>query len=105
MARGITAPVERRAVARVAPEHMSWPRVARLRPDQDILIVNLSAGGALVESATSLKPGSRADLQRPGAQRAIVRGRIARCRVIGIDPMLYEAAILFEQPLDDLGSE
>lgn len=105
MARGLTTPVERRGVARVAPEAMSWPRAARLRPDQDILIVNLSSGGALVESPTSLKPGARADLQRPGAERTIVRGRIARCRVIGLEPMQYEAAILFEQPLDALGSE
>jgi hypothetical protein len=35
----------------------------------------------------------------------VVPGRIDRCRVIGIEPMLFEAAIAFEEPLADAGSE
>lgn len=107
MARGVNATdaTERRARLRVPPQQIAWPRAALLRPGQRILIVNVSAGGVLVESANCLKPGARAELQLPGSARCVVRGRIDRCRVIGINPMTYEAAIAFEEPLASPGLE
>ena len=105
MARGVTVATERRAGTRVLPQQMSWPGVARLRPGQDVLIVNLSAGGTLVESSNLLKPGARAELHFRRPAHSVVRGRIARCRVIGIEPMMYEAAITFDESLAGLGGE
>ena len=105
MAGGIAVATERRVHRRVAPEEMSWPQAAVLRPGQDVLIINLSAVGALVESVDRMTPGARADLQIFGRRQCVVRGRIVRCRVTALEPMRYEAAIAFEQSLPALGSE
>jgi hypothetical protein len=102
---GVAVAAERRARARVSPQRTSWPRAARLRPGQEVYILNISAGGALVESINRLKPGARIELHLLGPARCVVPGRIDRCRVIGIEPMLFEAAIAFEEPLADAGSE
>ena len=57
VARGMTVSLERRARFRVPPGHTPWARAAILRPGQDVTIINLSAGGALVESSLRMKPG------------------------------------------------
>jgi hypothetical protein len=82
-----------------------------LRPDQDVAVIDLGAGGALIESVGRMTPGARAELQLQGPSRCVLRGRIDRCRVVAIDPLQYEAAIVFDEPWDTgeatprLGSE
>jgi hypothetical protein len=100
MARGLNGSTERRDTARVDPEQTPWRRAALLRPGQDIAVVNLSGGGALVESATRMMPGTRTELQLSGSSRQVVRGRIERCRVAGLEPLRYEGAIVFEERLE-----
>lgn len=63
-------------------------------------MVNLSSGGALLESASRMKPGARAELQLFGAVRWQVRGRIERCRVLRLAPLSYEAAMVFDERLE-----
>jgi hypothetical protein len=65
-------------------------------------LVNLSQGGALLRSAARLKPGTAGELHLQGAARRIVRGRIARSKVISLAPLRYEAALVFESPLPDV---
>lgn len=65
-------------------------------------LLNVSRGGALVESDTRMMPGARTELQLSGVLRQTVRGRIARCRIAGLDPVRYEGAIVFEAALDGL---
>jgi hypothetical protein len=65
-----------------------------------VRLLNVSRGGALVESATRMMPGTRTELQLAGVPRQIIRGRIDRCRVAGLDPVRYEGAIVFEQALE-----
>jgi hypothetical protein len=96
---------ERRHTQRVAPEHTPWRRLAILRPGQEVTLINLSRGGALIESHTRLLPGTRAELQLSGGVRCIVRGRILRCRVSSVNPLRYEGAIVFERTLDWTRSE
>jgi hypothetical protein len=43
-----------------------------------------------------MKPGARTDLQLI-EQRRILRGEIDRCRVIGLEPICYEAIFSFDQ--------
>lgn len=100
MARGLSDAVERRATTRVAPEYTPWRRVALLRPGLDIVLINLSAGGALVESPNRLTPGARTELQLTGSSRRVVRARIERCRVTGLEPLRYEGAIVFDERLE-----
>ena len=100
MARRLIDEWERRVTARVPPEHTPWDRGALLRPGQDVMVVNLSRGGALIESSTRMSPGARTELQLLGRSRKAIRGRIERCRVASLDPVRYEGAIVFDDRLE-----
>jgi hypothetical protein len=65
-----------------------------------VRVINVSCGGALVESRNRMNPGTRTELQLSGDPRRVVRGRIDRCRVSELDPVRYEGAIVFDQLLE-----
>jgi hypothetical protein len=94
------AGLDRRVAARVLPEQTRWQSLALLRPGQEVILVNVSAGGALVESPTRLTPSARTEIQLFGGSRCSVPGRLERCRVSRLEPLRYEAAIVFEGTLD-----
>lgn len=71
-----------------------------LRPGQEVVLINVSCGGALIASSNRLKPGTTTELQLRGNRRHIVRCRVERCWVAALDPLRYEGAIVFEQQLD-----
>ena len=54
---------DRRHTVRQSGTDLSWLRELQLRPGHDAILVNLSAGGALVETPTRLSPGTRAVLR------------------------------------------
>lgn len=99
----LTPVADRRHAPRLGPEPSGWKPDALLRPGFPIRIVNMSSHGALVETATRLRPGRVAELQlcetAGDDSRVLVRGRIGRCRVTAIDPIRYEGAIEFDSPL------
>jgi hypothetical protein len=64
-----------------------------------VTLINVSGGGALVESASRMNPGARTELQLSGEARQTVTGRIDRCRISSLDPVRYEGAIVFERHL------
>jgi hypothetical protein len=68
-----------------------------MRPGQEIVLVNISRGGALIHSANHLKPGARTELQLLEHQRHVISGRIDRCRVISLSPLRYEGVIVFDE--------
>jgi hypothetical protein len=75
---------------------------ARVRPGHWAAIVNVSDGGALVETARGLRPGTTVDLQFGTPERqTFVRGRVVRCTVTELrsSSVLYHAAIAFEYPI------
>jgi hypothetical protein len=90
---------ERRASVRVTPDLASWQALALLRPGREVRLINISERGALVQSQTSLKPKAAAELQLFGPMRLQVNGRIQRCRVSSLAPLLYEGAIVFDEPV------
>lgn len=90
---------DRRGATRSLPDLTGWPRAALLRPGREVVIVNLSLTGALIESQSQVSPGARAALQFVSAPRHEVLGRVARCRVVRLSPLWYEAAVTFDQPL------
>jgi hypothetical protein len=100
MAVGLTRAIERRHWPRVRPEHTPWQTCAILRPGQDVVVINLSAGGALVESDNRMAPGARTELQLFGTRRCSIRGRVDRCAVAAVSPVRYRGAIVFEEQLD-----
>lgn len=75
---------------------------ARVRPGHPATVVDVSEGGALIETAKSLLPGTLVDLQFGTLQQqSAVRGRVLRCQVATLraDAVSYRAAIGFEYPI------
>lgn len=97
--------IERRCERRVAGGGPRFGAGAVLRPGQSVVLVNISGGGALVESEGRLRPGAHTELQLyGGGTRACIKGRIERCHVVRLDPVRYHGVIVFEERADIGGS-
>ena len=93
---------ERRAAPRVSTFGHSGMGYARLRPGRTACVVDLSAGGALLETDWRLLPGSRLELQLGGPTAFYkLAGRILRCQValLDRDRIRYRGALAFEEKL------
>jgi len=91
---------ERRVDARFPPARRGEPR-ATLRPGCPVRLVDLSAGGALLEASRPLRPGARVHLQIVTAARTFaLAARVLRCAVWSLDPyegVTYRGALAFEE--------
>jgi hypothetical protein len=93
---------ERRQMARRLERHDHRIVAARVRPGHAATVIDVSAGGALVETAHRLLPGSSVELQmETSSRRASIRGRVLRCAVSMLQPssVCYRGAIGFDRPL------
>jgi len=75
---------------------------ASVRNGDRARLIDVSAGGALIETSQRLLPGSAVELQvDKGADRATVRGRVLRCAVVRLRPtwVCYRGAIAFDRHL------
>lgn len=75
---------------------------ARVRPGHDASVVNISARGALIETAYRLLPGSFVDLHfETSRERAAIRARVLRCSVVGVlaTSVSYRGAVHFDRAL------
>ncbi len=94
--------IERRRATR-QPAHQSPWLTARVRPGRDVALVNVAEGGALVEGATRLLPGSRVVLQLKAGEHALaVAGLVVWCEVASLDRdrgVRYRGALRFDVPL------
>ena len=75
---------------------------ARVRPGREASVVDVSAGGALVETQHRLLPGTAVELYlETPQQRATVRGRVLRCAVARLrsSSVCYRGAISFDRHL------
>ena len=85
---------------RTASEHGIL--VARVRPGHHASIIDISAQGALIETAHRLLPGAPLELQLETARdRTAMRGRVVRCSVAGVlaSAVWYHGAIHFDRSL------
>jgi len=77
---------------------------ARMRPGHRLVVVDLSAGGALVEAGRPLRPGSCVEVQlETDARRGMVAARVVRCTVAAIDAesgVTYRAGLSFNDTCD-----
>jgi hypothetical protein len=75
---------------------------ARVRPGHAAMLIDVSAGGALVETGRRVLPDTFAEvyMETPSRQ-ASVRGRVLRCAVVSVGPtaIRYRAAIQFDSYL------
>lgn len=103
---------ERRRADRIESAACPWARV-RLRTGHEISLVNVSGGGALVETSARLLPGTAIVLHVVAdAGTMAVRARVTRCSVCAIDKtagVRYRGALAFAdgpqaaRPLEDSG--
>jgi hypothetical protein len=73
-----------------------------VRPGHQARLIDVSAGGALIETSHRLLPGAPVELQvETGTDRASVRGRVLRCAVVRVRPtwVCYRGAIAFDRHL------
>jgi hypothetical protein len=90
---------DRRVDARFPPPNLASTR-ATLRPGCIVCLVDLSAGGALVQAFRPLRPGARVHLQLVADARTVaVTAQVLRCAVWSLDPVdgvIYRGALQFE---------
>lgn len=75
---------------------------ARVRPGHRAAIVDVSAGGILIETACRLLPGSAVELHMEiPTGHTTIRGRVLRCAVSGVRPssIRYRGAIGFDRQM------
>jgi hypothetical protein len=93
------------------PERRGEPRVlpaavlqARVRPGNRLVVIDVSASGALVEAGRPLRPGAWVELHlEADAGRASVRACVQRCVVAAITSesgVTYRAALSFHETSD-----
>jgi hypothetical protein len=97
---------ERRAARRWTPQELPWPVGCRITPGHDVLIVDLSAVGVLVEVDAPLPPGRllAVHLVRP-SRRVTLDGHVVRSfvsEVGGPDGPSFRAGIAFTRWFDAL---
>lgn len=98
---------DRRRALRRTPDVAGWSGDAVLRPGLIVRIINIGAFGALVETAARLRPGRKAELQLVAAgtdRKQVVPGRVERCHVIAVQPLIFHGAIEFERSVPSMAS-
>jgi len=98
----MTRESERRLMRRLHREEDHRIVSARLRPGHRARLIDVSAGGALIETNCRLLPGSIVELhmETPTAH-AKIRGRVLRSSVASVRPsfVCYRGAICFDRHL------
>lgn len=80
---------------------------ARIRAGADVCVLDVSAGGALVETTQRLRPNGSIDLQLSTADSQVAaRGRVTRCQVsrLSASVVWYRGAIAFDRALPWIAS-
>lgn len=98
-----TQVADRRTDARFEPPVRAEAR-ATLRPGCAVRLVDVSAGGALVEAPRPLRPGARVHLQvTTTSRRFAIAAQVLRCMVWSLDPLdgvTYRGALKFDHRID-----
>jgi hypothetical protein len=94
---------DRRHDTRFLPPLLRLTR-ATLRPGHAVSLIDLSAGGALIQGTRPLRPGGRVHLQvSTDARTFSLNGHVLRCAVWALDVhagATYRAAVKFEHRCD-----
>jgi hypothetical protein len=73
--------------------------VARVRPGREVVLVDVSPSGALIESASPLRPGARVHVHlKTSASATAFNAHVTRCAVAAITDagVVYCAALHFD---------
>ena len=93
---------ERRGHLRLGPDDVRWLRSARLKYGPDVRVLDISAGGILVETDGQLRPDANIVFELSGPTNSILMpSKVLRCRVASFaDVMRYQGACSFKRPLE-----
>ena len=94
-------PRDRRSEVRLSAEDASWLRGARLKYGPEVRVIDVSAGGILVESdGSALEPRANIVFELSGPKGTIlVPARVLRSHAIEGPKPRYQAACEFKRPL------
>jgi hypothetical protein len=96
---------DRRADARFGQPVIAGTQ-AILRPGYAVSLIDLSAGGALIQGPRPLRPGARVHLQLlTGTRRLGIAAHVLRCSVASLDSrqgVQYRGALKFDHRCDAL---
>ena len=98
-----TDPGERRRGERWTPGPVDALSRVRLRGGRELVVIDISTTGALVEGTARLLPGTHLDVHVTATQgRVLVRARVVRCAVCSMtaDVITYRGALAFAEPVD-----
>ena len=95
---------DRRAHVRLRPIQLHRPMLARLKRGPLLTLLDVSAGGALIQTSERLNPGAQVLLEFliPGLQRTtLVHSRVTRSHVAALDGRVrYRGGCSFEEILE-----
>ena len=101
--------LNRRRAPRLAPSAFPELKSARLLAGPEVQLINLSRGGALLESDTRIIPGANICIRLVAADAVfLLRGRVLRSRASHLrgSALIYECAVAFDEEFPLLpGSE
>ena len=93
------AALERRAFRRIAGSSIPWLTAASARAEA-VHLLDISVGGALIETPASLRPGERDSFVLRGDNTVRVAAEIIRAEVTRLSPSVsYRSAIRFAAPV------
>ena len=97
------APADRRAHRRLNGSELSWLNHARIKYGPDVSLIDLSVGGAQIETTSfPLQPGSTVVIELAAGERTWpVPARVVRCHIAALTPhATYRGAVAFKRPFD-----
>jgi len=93
---------DRRAHVRLTGAELEWLRQVRLKNGPSVTLVDLSRGGALIDSRVQMRPGSTMTLEISGHGSPIeLASQVLRCQLsqIASGATIYRGACMFTEPL------
>ncbi len=91
----------RRVHQRLRASDLHWLRSARIKYGADVRIIDISAGGVLLETESALAQDANVVVELTGSDSPIlIPSRVLRCRMASLGEILkYQGACAFKRPL------
>jgi hypothetical protein len=97
----LRAELDRRVHKRLSAHELRWLQMARFEHGPSVTLIDLSAGGVLLESHDRLCPGSTLALELVGSSQIVVPLRVVRSQIASLqEGLLYRGACAFRRPLE-----